>query len=101
MFVLHEKAGMDRAEALRYWRDEHGPIAAKIPGVRKYVQSHAVAAPAGEPPFLGIAEIWLDDEATFAAAATSPEFEAAIADVANFADPEALPAAFTEHVEIV
>jgi len=99
-FVLNEKPGMDRGEALRYWRDTHGPIAGKIPGVRRYVQQHALAAPEGEPPFLGVASMYFDDTQAFAAAAASPEFAAAIKDVDNFADPR-LATAFTEDVVIV
>jgi len=53
-FVLYEKSGLDRTEALRYWRDTHGPIDAKIPGLQRYVQQHAIAAPEGDPPFLGV-----------------------------------------------
>jgi uncharacterized protein (TIGR02118 family) len=94
MFVVYERAGLARDEALRYWQDNHGPIAAKVPGLRKYVQSHAIAAPAGEPPFLGIAEMVFDDEASFNAAAQSSEFAAVLEDVVNFADPDRVPTAF-------
>lgn len=100
-FVLYEKDGLERAEALRYWRDTHGPIAAKVPGVRRYVQQHAVAAPNGEPPFLGVASLSFADQEAFGAAATSPEFAAALADVGNFADEQRLPTAFVEEVVIV
>ena len=99
-FVLNEKPGMDRAEALRYWRETHGPIAAKVPGVRRYVQQHAVGAPEGDPPFLGVASMYFDDQEAFAAAGTSAEFAAAVEDVANFADPQ-LTTAFTEDVVVV
>jgi uncharacterized protein (TIGR02118 family) len=99
-FVLQEKPGMDRGKSLAYWRDTHGPIAGKVPGVRRYVQQHAVGAPEGEPPFLGVASLYFDDQAAFAAAAASPEFAAAIEDVGNFADTR-LATAFTEDVVIV
>jgi uncharacterized protein (TIGR02118 family) len=99
-FVLNEKPGMDRGEALRYWRDTHGPIAGKVPGLRRYVQQHAVGAPEGNPPFLGVASMYFDDQGAFAAAAGSPEFGAAVADVDNFADTR-LTTAFTEDVVIV
>jgi uncharacterized protein (TIGR02118 family) len=99
-FVLNEKSGMDRSEALRYWRDTHGPIAGKVPGLRRYVQQHAVGAPEGEPPFLGVASMYFDDQAAFGAAAASAEFAAAVADVENFADPR-LTTAFTDDVVIV
>ncbi len=100
-FVLHEKNGLDRAEALRYWRDTHGPIIAKVPGVRRYVQQHAVGAPDGQPPFLGVASLSFNDQESFGAAASSPEFAAALADLPNFADPDRLPTAFVEDVVIV
>lgn len=100
-FVLYERSGMDRAEALRYWRDTHGPLGKKVPGVQRYVQQHAVAAPDGEPPFLGVASLGFADQAAFAAAAATPEFAAAIADVPNFADETRLPTAFVEEVVIV
>ena len=99
-FVVNEKPGMDRTEALRYWRDTHGPIVRKVPGVRRYVQQHAVAAPEGEPPFLGVASLYFDDQEAFGAAAASPEFAAAIEDVANFGHTQ-LATAFTEDVVIV
>ena len=99
-FVVNEKPGMDRAEALAYWRDTHGPIVREVPGVRRYVQQHAVAAPEGEPPFLGVASMSFDDQEAFAAAAASPQFAAAIEDVPNFGDTR-LTTAFTEDVVIV
>jgi uncharacterized protein (TIGR02118 family) len=98
--VVNEKPGMDRGEALAYWRDTHGPIVRKVPGVRRYVQQHALGAPEGEPPFLGVASLSFDDQQAFATAAASPEFAAAIEDVANFGDTR-LPTAFTEDVVIV
>lgn len=100
-FVLYEKDGLDRAEALRYWRATHGPIVAAVPGVRRYVQLHAVAAPEGEPPFLGVASLSFTDRDAFGAAAGSSEFAAALADVAQFADADRLPTAFTDEVVIV
>ncbi len=100
-FVLYENEGSDRAEALRYWRETHGPIAAKIPGLMRYVQQHAVAATDGVPPFLGVASLAFADQAAFEAAATSPEFAAALADLPNFADPERLPTAFVDEVAVV
>ena len=36
------------------------------------MQQHAVAAPEGEPPFLGLASLYFDDQEAFAAAAAGP-----------------------------
>jgi len=100
-FVLYEKSGLDRASALRYWRDTHGPIDAKIPGLQRYVQQHAVGAPEGDPPFLGVATLSFADQDAFGAATASPEFAAALADLDNFADAQRLPTAFIEEFVIV
>lgn len=100
-FVLYEKAGLDRAEALRYWKETHAPIVANVREVQRYVQQHAVAAPEGEPPFLGVASLSFADQAAFGTAAASPEFAAALADVPNFADPDRLPTAFVDEFVIV
>jgi uncharacterized protein (TIGR02118 family) len=99
-FVLYEQPGMDRSTALEHWRTTHADLVRQVPGVRRYVQQHALAAPDGNPPFLGVASLTFDDEAAFATGAGSPEFSAAVADIANFAGPE-LPTAFTEDFVIV
>lgn len=70
-FVLYEKDGLFRTEALRYWRDTHGPLVSQVPGVQRYVQQHAVGAPDGTPPFLGVASLGFADSEAFGAATAS------------------------------
>ncbi|GAC1612019.1 MAG: hypothetical protein NVS3B26_30750 [Mycobacteriales bacterium] len=82
-FAMHEQSGRDRAETMDYWRTTHGPIVAKVPGVQRYVQQHALAAPDGPPPFLGLATRVFSNQDACGAAAGSPEFAAALADVPN------------------
>ena len=101
MFVLYERDGLDRDEAQRYWRETHGPLVAKFPGLRRYAQIHAVGAPQGEPAFLGFATLEFDDAAAFEKVMVSPEFAAALADAVNFTDPDRLESAFVEHLPIV
>lgn len=79
--VLHKKDGMSREDFRAYWRDVHGPIGARMPGVRKYVQNHVVADGA---PFDGIAEMWFDSPADMQAAFSSEAALEAARDVANF-----------------
>lgn len=101
MFVVAEKAGLDRSASLDYWRTTHGDIVRKAPGVVSYVQHHAVGAPDGEVPLLGAATVSFEDQAAFAAAAGTQGFAAAIADVPNFADETRLQAMFVEDAVIV
>ena len=85
VYVLQLRSDMSREEALRYWREVHGPIASKVPGLRKYVQCQATAAPEGDLQFGGVAELWFDSREAFEAATSSPEWRDTIADVPNFA----------------
>jgi uncharacterized protein (TIGR02118 family) len=98
MFLAYRRADMDAQEFRRYWRDIHGPIASKIPGLRKYVQNHSTVAPDGIiPPYDGVAEMWFEDAASF----ETPEFEATIADTANFLDPDRSRSFSVDELEIV
>jgi uncharacterized protein (TIGR02118 family) len=83
------QAGLSREEFLRYWAQVHGPIGARIPGLHKLVQSHAlpVAGDSRPPDFDGMAELWFDDLAAVLEARQSAEWEASTADEVNFVDP--------------
>lgn len=50
-YFITRKPGMDEAEFHRYWREVHGPIAAMIPQLRRYVQSHRIPAPNSNSPY--------------------------------------------------
>ncbi len=62
MALLKRKDGITFEEFSRYWRERHAPLVLKtLPGLRRYVQNHAMRLSKGHPPFDGVAEIWLDD----------------------------------------
>ena len=64
--VAHRKAGMSRAEFSAYWKNQHGPLAARlIPGLRRYVQNHLVEIPDMEYEGDGVVEMWYDDVAAW------------------------------------
>ncbi len=89
VYCIARKPGLSPEEFSRYWEHVHGPIGRRIPGLRRLVQSHAVAHPSGFPPadFDGVAELWFDDLAAVQAARRSPEWQASTEDEANFVDP--------------
>ncbi len=76
----------DPAAFDRYYFETHVPIAKKLPGLRSYVvSSQAPVLVAGDvTPYL-IAELEFDSSAAFQAAFVSPEGQATVADVGNFA----------------
>jgi uncharacterized protein (TIGR02118 family) len=67
----------------RYWREHHGPLAARIAPIRRYVQSHAVDDPRTRVHD-GIASTWFDDTHAMRASAASEEYRLTREDEANF-----------------
>jgi uncharacterized protein (TIGR02118 family) len=70
-----------------YWRDIHGPFGARVPGVRRYVQHHAIPnlyTGGREPVYDGVAQTWFDDLEAMRAAKNTEQLAATLADEANF-----------------
>ena len=64
----------------------HGPLAATIPTIRRYVQAHLspAAKKSGQAPYDGLAITWFDDVAAMRAGAATEAYAATRADEANF-----------------
>jgi uncharacterized protein (TIGR02118 family) len=87
MGLAKRKDGMTVEEFHRYWRDVHGPIVARTPGLRRYIQCHTLPELyEGDtpPPFDGVAELYYDSVEAMTEARATPEFQAASADGPNF-----------------
>jgi uncharacterized protein (TIGR02118 family) len=59
--LIHKKPGLSDEEFNRHWREIHGPMFAKAPALRRYVQNHFVGLPGVKYEGDGIAETWFDD----------------------------------------
>ena len=89
IYCISKKPELSVEDFQRYWRETHGPIAGRIPGVRRYVQCHVVPELYGreqQPAYDGAAELWFDDLDAMRAAMQSPELKAALEDEKNFID---------------
>lgn len=77
---------MTDEEFFRYWKDVHGPIGARIPGLHKLVQSHRlmISTDKKHADYDGMAELWFDSVKTLLAARESAEWKAASKDEENF-----------------
>lgn len=98
---LRRRPGLDIAAFQRYWRDVHGPIAATIPQLRRYVQSPtrlAAYAAGRTPAWDGCAITWFEGTEAMRAAARTPEYARTRADEPNFLAPEPPFIITTEHV---
>ena len=103
VYCLNKRPDLTDAEFFDYWHNIHGPIGARIPGLRRLVQSQMIVDQSELPAadFHGMAELWFDDWAALAAARQSPEWHASTADEANFIDPSRVALFVTEEYMIV
>ena len=88
--LLVRKDGMTHEQFMKHWVEIHGPLALKVPGLRRYVQSHIRdQRRRADIPWIGIdvdgiAETWYDDADAMARAVATPEMKALHADGALF-----------------
>jgi uncharacterized protein (TIGR02118 family) len=68
-----------------YYEQTHLKLVAKIPGLRSYRYGFDVAAAEGESPYFCAFEGDFDDAAAMGAAFETPEGEATLADIPNYA----------------
>jgi uncharacterized protein (TIGR02118 family) len=60
--LISRKSGLTDEEFYKYWKEKHGPLAAKIiPGLRKYIQNHLVRLPGIKYDGDGFVELWFDN----------------------------------------
>jgi uncharacterized protein (TIGR02118 family) len=95
---LKRKAGMPVEEFQGYWLTRHPGVVTRLPGVRRYVQSHALLSlyEKREPAYDGIAEVWADDTGALRAMTQSPAHADVQADEARFIDRATMGVIITE-----
>ncbi len=87
LYFITRKPSLGEAEFHRYWRDTHGPIAARIPQLVRYEQSHRIPFAGTNSSYDGAAEAWLENEAALHALRHTSEYvDGALADEPNFID---------------
>ena len=76
----------DPAAFDKYYYEVHVPIAKKMKGLRKWTIGKVQGTPDGSPsPYYYIADLYMDSREDFEKLLTSPEGQAAVGDVPNFA----------------
>lgn len=91
---LNRRPDLDPESFRAYWRAQHGPLAAKVPGIVRYVQCHVtpgIYRAGREPIYDGVPISWFADPESLRASGSTPEYEAVRADEANFLAPRPLP----------
>lgn len=69
-----------------YYTSTHAPLAEKIPGLVAFTFRHCASLDDSAPPYYLIAELSFESSQALSAGLSSPEGQAAGADVAKFAD---------------
>jgi uncharacterized protein (TIGR02118 family) len=100
---LRRKPGLTVEAFQQYWLTRHPAVVTKLPGIRRYVQSHTLPAMyrKGEPAWDGIAEVWADDTDALRAMTRSEAHAGVKADEAQFIDGAAMGVIITEEHVVV
>lgn len=98
--LLNRRQGMTRQEFITYWRDSHGPLAAAIPGVRRYHQlpTTDLTNPAGSASFDGMAILWFDSVDAMREGAQHPAFRMAREDMPRLVNPSRTSSVLVQEV---
>ena len=87
VYVMFKIASMSREEFSGYWKESHAPMAKEIPGLKGYVQNHALPDPEGnEPPYAGFAELYFESQEAMEEALGTQQGEHLLADLPNFCE---------------
>ena len=92
VYQLKRMPGMALDEFRKYWIEVHGTLGSKLPGLRRYVQSHLIdeAYLYAEPRYDGVAQLSFENVDAMRAAFESPQGKALAADGPKFIDTSAL-----------
>jgi len=87
MVVLYRRPDVSLEDFRAKLRMIHGPMAERIPGLRRYIQNHVAAdSTRASPSWDAIIELYWDDRESMEAAWRSPEGEAATRHLQEFVD---------------
>ncbi|MGI8602066.1 MAG: EthD family reductase [Verrucomicrobiales bacterium] len=76
----------DPAAFDKYYQETHIPIARRMKGLKKWTIGKVQGTPDGKsPPFYYLADLYMETRADFEQLLASPEAQAAVADLSNFA----------------
>ena len=99
LVFVRRKPGMAFDDFARYWVETHGPIAGRLPGLRRLVTN--LVRPdlqCGEPPWDGLSCAWFESADAVRSVVSTPQFRAMIDDEENFVDTaERYPMIITPH----
>jgi uncharacterized protein (TIGR02118 family) len=101
VFVVFKRVDLTHEQSLAEWSgNQHTSIVRKVPGLKRWVQNHAMAAKNEASPD-GIGELWFESAEAIGRAMKSPEMSAAVEDAKRFLDMTRTYAIVVEEKTIV
>ncbi|HEX5140265.1 MAG TPA: EthD domain-containing protein [Dehalococcoidia bacterium] len=90
IFMVSRLPGLDHRDFFEHWREVHGPLVSRLPGLRRYAQCHGAleAFRLANMTHDGWSELWFDDYPAFQRAVASPEWRAVEEDGATLFMPQ-------------
>ena len=101
---INRRPGMSVEDFQNYWRDVHGPLAAKIEVIERYVQNHVRLGgykDGRQPTYDGLAITWFESTDAMRVSATTEEYEVTRADEPSFLPAGEIPIIITEEHVII
>lgn len=96
--IFKKRADLSADAFAEHWRKRHAEVVCELPGLRRYVQNHMVAAGSRVD---GIAEVWLDDIDAMRANVGHPALDAIRADERNFIDVDTMDSIIVEPATVI
>ena len=96
VYLIRRRPDIDHAEFRRRQTEDHYPLVEALPGLRRYRLDFFPPIDGADQPFDAIATVWFDDKAAHDAALASSAGQAAMTDLPNMNDMEAMRALFGE-----
>lgn len=104
LFLTRRREGMSVEDFQAHWLERHAPLAARNPGMLRYVQCHVCPElyERGTPAFDGVAELWWPDLESLEAAYADESVQAdQIRDLERFIDFGATEGLLAEELRLI
>jgi uncharacterized protein (TIGR02118 family) len=102
MVVIYRRPDLSEEQFRRHLKEVHGPLAKKLPGLKKYVQNYvADDAKRKHPGWDAIVELCFENHESMEKAWDSPEGAASDADLPLFADLKRTTWSVVEEVTVL
>ncbi len=98
VIFFKRKPGMSVEEFQRRWRTNHADLVVRLPGIRRYKQSHVLASAyrKREPVYDAVAESYFENTQAMKDLSKTPAYAAVLADEPNFIDLSTMKSIITD-----